>query len=184
MHSSCFGPGRPQGVLGSESRHRSPHGLVTLEGPSRHEMSKRRMLSGVPAGGPGSGSASACSGGGELPSSSLSPLLFWGLRSCFCGCSLADLPPGPGTHVLIRCHHRGVGPCPVSESESLLVVLLLELDSSAGAAAAAGCSLRSGFGGGGLTPGGTPSCEAGSLLARSSPFAWRTAFGGLDLLRM
>ena len=48
----------------------------------------------------------------------------------------------------------GVGPCPVSESESLLAVLLLELDSSAGAAAAGGCSLRSGFGGGGLTPGG------------------------------
>ena len=80
----------------------------------------------------------------------------------------------------------GVGPCPVSESESLLVLLLLELDSSGGPAAAAGCSLRSGLGGGGLTPGGAPSCEAGSLLALSfpPPFAWRTAFGGLDLLRM
>ena len=68
----------------------------------------------------------------------------------------------------------GVGPCPVSESESLLVLLLLELDSCGGPAAAAGCSLRSGLGGGGLTPGGAPSCEAGSLLALSfpPPFAW------------
>ena len=76
----------------------------------------------------------------------------------------------------------GVGPCPVSESESLLAVLLLELDSSAGAAAAGGCSLRSGFGGGGLTPGGASAW----LLARSfpPPFAARTALGGLDLLRM
>ena len=74
-----------------------------------------------------------------------------------------------------------VGPCPGSESESLLVLLLLELDSSGGAAAATDCSLRSGFGGGGLTPGGAPSCEAGSLLALSflPPFAWRTAFGGV-----
>ena len=61
----------------------------------------------------------------------------------------------------------GVGPCPVSESDSLLVDLLLELDSPSGAAAAGGCSLRSGLGGGGLTPGGAPACDAGWLLARS-----------------
>ena len=80
----------------------------------------------------------------------------------------------------------GVGPA-LGLSPSHCWSPLLELDSSGGAAAAAaGCSLRSGFGGGGLTPGGAPSCEAGSPRALSfpPPFAWRTAFGGLDLLRM
>ena len=92
-----------------------PTRMVTLEGPSRHEMPKRRTLSVVPAGGPGSGSASACSGGGavalfllwssvrEVASPSSSPSELRGLHSRFCCCSLADLAPGPGTHILIRC---------------------------------------------------------------------------------
>ena len=107
---------------------------------------KRRMLSGVLGGGPGSGSASACSGGGELPSSSLGPLSGEVASPCSSPSEPCVLSGGFvlvfAAVVLRTCRldqalmswsgatTGGVGPCPVSESESLLVLLLLELDSS------------------------------------------------------